>query len=167
MDALRAILSKRDTRSFRSEPVADDVIERVLMAARMAGSAKNRQLVRMVLVTDDEVRTALAPCGDFTAWIPSAPAIVVFVVPKEGGRLFDIGRMAQNLMIAANALGLASCPVTFQHQDRMASVLGLPDTHEGPMGVALGHPGEEPDKNPLRSPRIPLEELVMRERWAA
>lgn len=165
MDAIRAIVSKRDTRSYRSDPVPDVVLERILSAARMAGSAKNKQLTRMVLVTADDTRRALASCGDFTDWIPSAPAIVVFVIPKDGGRPFDIGRMAQNLMVAANAEGLASCPVSFQHQDKIGPLLSLPDTHEAPNGVALGHPGDEPEENPLRSPRIPLDELVQRERW--
>lgn len=96
---------------------------------------------------------------------PPAPAVVVFVIPKDGGRPFDIGRMAQNLMIATNAEGLASCPVSFQHQDKIGPLLGLPDTHEAPNGVEFGHPGDEPEENPLRSPRIPLDELVQRERW--
>lgn len=165
MDAMRAIVSKRDTRSFRNEPVADELLERVLGAARMAGSAKNKQLTRMVLVTAADTRQTLASCGDFTDWIPSAPAVVVFVIPKDGGKPFDIGRMAQNLMIAANAEGLASCPVSFQHQDKITPLLGIPDSHEAPNGVALGHPGDEPEENPLRSPRIPLDELVQRERW--
>lgn len=165
MDAYRTILSKRDTRSYRADPVDEATLERVLQAARMAGSAKNAQLTRMVLVTDPAVREALAACGDFTSWIGAAPAVVVFVIPAEGGRLFDVGRMAQNLMLASHATGLGSCPVTFQHQDRLREVLGVPATHEGPMGVTLGHPAPEQEQNPLRSPRIPLHELVHRDRW--
>lgn len=165
MDAHAAIVSKRDTRSYRDEPVDPDLLERVLAAARMAGSAKNGQLTRLIVTTDPELRGALASCGDFTSWIGIAPVIVTFVVPIEGGRLFDIGRMAQNLMVAAHAAGLASCPVTFHHQDRVRDVLGVPTTHEGPMAVPLGHPAPEPEGNPLRAPRLPLAELVHRERW--
>ena len=165
MDAYAAIVAKRDTRSYTSDPVDEAVLGRILQAGRMAGSAKNGQVTRMVLVTDPEVRDALAGCGNSTAWISTAPAIVVFVVPVEGGRPFDIGRMAQNIMVAAESFGLASCPVTFQHGDRLRQVLGLPDTHEGPMGVTLGHPAAEAPPNPLQSPRIPLDELVHRDRW--
>jgi len=131
----------------------------------MAGSAKNGQLTRMVLATDQAVRDGLAACGNSTAWINTAPAVIVFVVPVEGGRLFDVGRMAQNVMVAARSFGLASCPVTFQDGDRLRATLGLPDTHEGPHGVTLGHPTAEPPPNPLQSPRIPLDELVHRDRW--
>ena len=52
MDVLAAIRSKRDTRAFTDRPVTDDELARALDAARMAGSAKNRQPVRLVVVTD-------------------------------------------------------------------------------------------------------------------
>jgi nitroreductase len=165
VDAYTAIVTKRDTRSYRPDPVDEALLQRVLQAGRMAGSAKNAQLTRIVLATDASVRERLASCGDFTSWIGSAPAVAVFVVPVEGGRLFDIGRMAQNAMVAAHSLGLASCPVTFQHQDRVRDVLGVPATHEGPMGVTLGYPAETSEPNPLQSRRVPLDELVHRDRW--
>jgi nitroreductase len=164
MDAYQAIIGKRDTRRFLDEPVAGDLLARVLQAGRMAGSAKNSQLNRVVVVTESEGRRQMAGCGDFTAWIHEAPVVLVLVVPVEGGRLFDVGRMAQNMMVAAHASGLGSCPVTFQHQDRVRAALGLPADMEGPMGVILGHPGP-PDDRRLPAPRIPLEELVHRERW--
>ena len=176
MDAIEAILAKRDTRSFRPDRVDEPVLERVLQAARMAGSAKNSQVTRIVAVTDGQVRRGLKACGDFTSWIDMAPVILVFVVPLEGGRLFDVGRMAQNAMVAAHASGLASCPVTFQHQDRIRNLLGFPADHEGPMGIAVGWPGAPGrvtsklrnwalEKASPRAPRLPLETLVHRDRW--
>ena len=164
MDAYDAIVSKRDTRSYLTDPVDPDDLDRVLRAARMAGSAKNSQLTRLVVVTDEAIRDDLSACGDFTAWIASAPVVIVLVMPSEDGRLFDLGRMAQNLMVAANEIGLATCPVTFHHQDRLRSVIGLPDDMDGPMGITLGPPGPVAQGR-QRAPRIPLEELVHRERW--
>jgi nitroreductase len=164
MDAYQAIITKRDTRAYLPDPVGSEALERVLRAGRMAGSAKNAQLTRIVVATEPEVRQALAGCGDFTSWIGTAPVVLVLVAPVEGGRLFDLGRMAQNLMVAAHDLGLATCPVTFQHQDRLRPVLGLPDDFEGPMGITLGHPASL-DANRPRAPRLPLDELVHRERW--
>lgn len=165
MDAYDAIIAKRDTRSYTDQPVADEVLDRVLRAGRMAGSAKNLQLVRIVVVTDPTTRTALTECGDFTSWIDQAPVVLVLTCPVEDGRLFDVGRMAQNLMVCATAEGLATCPVTFQHQDRVRAVLGVPDDVEAPHAVTLGHPGPPPADRPIRAPRIALDELVHRERW--
>lgn len=165
MDAYDAIVAKRDTRSYTGEPVVEAELERVLRAARMAGSAKNQQLVRLVVVTDPSTRAALTNCGDFTSWIDQAPVVVVLTTPVEGGRLFDVGRMAQNLMVAATAQRLATCPVTFQHQDRVREVLGLPADLEANHAVTLGHPAEVSTEGPMRAPRIPIDDLVHRERW--
>ena len=164
MDAYKAIVTKRDTSSYLAEPVDETQLTRVLQAARMAGSAKNAQLTRIVVVTDQDTRNRLTSCGDFTQWIGSAPVVLVLAMPTEMGRLFDLGRMAQNLMLAAHNEGLATCPVTFQHQDRIREAIGLPADHDGPMGITLGKPGPS-GPNPMRAPRLPLEELVHRERW--
>ena len=164
MDAYQAIITKRDTRQYLPDPVGREALERVLRAGRMAGSAKNAQVTRIVVVTDAERRRQLAGAGDFTSWIHVAPVVLVLVAPVEGGRLFDLGRMAQNLMLAAHELVLATCPVTFHHQDRVRAAIGLPDDLEGPMGITLGHPGPLDAGRP-RAPRIPLEDLVHHETW--
>lgn len=164
MDAYAAVVGKRDTRSYTDEPVGDDDLRRVLQAGRMAGSAKNAQLTRLVVVTDSEQRRRLTESGDFTSWIHTAPVIIVLTMPVEDGRLFDVGRMAQNMMVVAHSLGLGTCPVTFQHQDRLRQVLGMPGDVEGRHAITLGHRGTEPS-NPLRSSRVALDDLVHRDRW--
>jgi len=121
-------------------------------------------VTRLVVATEDATRRGLADAGDFTGWIHEAPVIVVLVAPVEGLRLFDLGRMAQNLMLEAHDRGLATCPVTFQHQDRVRAVLGLPEDHEGPMGITVGHPAP-PDPDRQAAPRITVDELVHRELW--
>jgi nitroreductase len=166
MDAYQAIVGKRDTRSFSPEPVSDEDLHKVLQAGRMAGSAKNQQLNRIVVVTDPGDRAKLAECGRFAEWVASVPVMLVIVVPKEGGRQFDIGRMAQNMMVTAHALGLASCPVTFHHEDCIRDLLGFPSDHDAQMGVGVGHPGPAGEKKES-APRIPLDELVDWGRWKA
>ena len=165
MDTYEAIVTKRDTRRFRPDPVDDADLRRILQAARMAGSAKNEQVNRLLVVTDQDDRARLAGCGRFARWLPSAPVVIVFVVPAQGARPFDYGRMAQNMMVTANALGLASCPMTFHDEACARDVLGIPDDLTAPMGVAVGYPGEA-DQNRPSSPRVPLDELVRWGRWS-
>lgn len=167
MDALKAILTKRDTRSYTNDPVDPDVLERVLDAARLAGSAKNVQPVRVVTVKDEATKEALKGGGDYATWIDKAPVLVVFTVTEDAGprRLFDIGRHAQNLMVAANANGLTSCPVTLHHQDVVRKVLGIPGNVEAPMLVSLGVPESMEPPAAIAGPRVPLGEYAMAERW--
>lgn len=165
MDTYRAVVTKRDTRQFLPDPVDESDLRQILQAGRMAGSAKNEQVNRLLVVTDSGDRQRLAQCGKFADWIASAPVVIVFVVPAEGGRPFDYGRMAQNMMVTANSLGLASCPMTFHDEACARQVLGLPDELTAPMGVAVGKPGgRDPNRKP--SPRVPLDELVRWGRWS-
>jgi nitroreductase len=168
METLDALRGKRDTRSYRSDAVAADVLERVLDAARMAGSAKNIQPVRIVVVTDQDDKVALKAGGDFASWIDQPPVLAVMTVRSDAGprRLFDVGRHSQNLMVAAHAEGLASCPVTFHHPDVVAPILGLPDGVEAPMVVTLGWPGEAAGPSPIAGPRLPLADYVSYGTWS-
>ena len=165
MDTYEAIVTKRDTRTFEDSPVDEGDLRNILEAARMAGSAKNEQVNRLVVVTDAGDRERLSKCGKLATWIAGAPVVIAFAVPAEEGRPFDYGRMAQNLMVMANALGLASCPMRFHDADCAREVLGLPEDVTAPMGVAVGHPGP-PDPERDSSPRIALDELVRWGRWS-
>src|SRR5213076_2378856 len=60
VDTYLAVASKRDWRSYADRPVPDDVVERILEAGRVAGSAMNRQPWSFVVVDGDERRAALA-----------------------------------------------------------------------------------------------------------
>ncbi|MEZ5374937.1 MAG: nitroreductase [Acidimicrobiales bacterium] len=168
MDAIAALRNKRDQRDYTDEPIADDLLDTVLDAARMAGSAKNQQPVRLVVVTDPATKEALKAGGDFAAWIDRPPVLVVFTVRADAGprALFDVGRHAQNLMVAATALGLSSCPVTFHHQAVVREILGIPDDVDAPMVVSLGHPAPSSGPSPVAGPRLPLGDYVHRGRWA-
>ncbi|HHC08406.1 MAG TPA: nitroreductase [Actinobacteria bacterium] len=157
------ILRLRAIRTYRPEPLADEDLVAVLEAARWTGSAKNRQDWAVVVVTDPAQRARLAACGNFTEPIRNAP-VTLALVQEPGGYEFDVGRMAQNIMLAADALGIASCPVTLHHDDRAHEVLGLPDGSRCRYAVALGYPAE--DAAPARwGGRKPLVELVHHDRY--
>ncbi|MDG2261856.1 MAG: nitroreductase family protein, partial [Actinomycetota bacterium] len=99
MDAYQTIISKRDLRQYTEDPISDDVLGRVLQAARMAGSAKNVEPNRLVLISDQNVQDAVALAGDFTSWIGSSTLIIGIAAQEDDLRLFDTGRTAQNLML--------------------------------------------------------------------
>jgi len=164
VDAYEAIVTKRDTREYDSRPIQDFHLLRLLQAARMAGSSKNEQPIRLLVLQSQEQKDVLAACGDFTTHLPASPLVVV-VVRIEGSRPFDAGRAAQNMMIAANALGIASCPVGIQHDDAAREILGLPANQIVAMAITFGYPkgGGRPQGRGDR--RLNLDEYVSYERW--
>lgn len=144
-DTYRAILGLRAIRDFRAEPLAKAHLDQILEAARWTGSSKNRQRWSFVVITAKDRLEGLATHGDFTQPIRESAATVV-LVQEPGGNMFDIGRAAQNIMLAADALGVASCPVTLHRDDDARAFLGAPDGTEVRYAVALGYParGAEP-----------------------
>lgn len=160
-----AIISKRDLRVYTDQPIPDEVMHRVLQAGRMAGSAKNLEVNRLVLVTDQAVQDALVEAGDYSSWIGTSAAIVGFATPLAELREFDVGRQAQNMMIAAHAEGLGTCPVTLQHHDKARAAVGLPDDWWMGMVITLGYPVDDHPDSPLKRTRVSLDELVIRDRW--
>ena len=166
MTPYEAIISKRDLRVYTDQPIDDEVMHRILQAGRMAGSAKNLEVNRLIVVTDQAVQDALADAGDFSSWIGTSAAIVGFASPTDELRMFDVGRQAQNMMVAAHAEGVGSCPVTLHHPDKARAAVGLPDDWSMGMVITLGYPVEDHPESPLKRTRVPLEDLVVRDRWS-
>ena len=164
MDAYRAIVTKRDTRKFEQGPIAEDVLNRILNAGRMAGSSKNTQPVRFVVIQDEQRKKEVAGCGHYANHVPGCAAAIC-VVLEPGGSGFDGGRAAQNMMVAAWSEGITSCPTSMHEADEIVQVLGLPEGFTVPIVLAMGYP--EPG-TPLGAgrQRLALDELVRWERWS-
>ncbi|HEY5662975.1 MAG TPA: nitroreductase family protein [Ilumatobacter sp.] len=166
MTPYEAIITKRDLRMYTDRAIPDDVMHRILQAGRMAGSAKNIEANRLIVVTDQAVQDALALAGDFASWIGASTVVIGFAAPAEQLRPFDVGRQAQNMMIAAHAEGVGTCPVTLGHQDVARAAVGLPDDWVMPMVITLGYPVADHPDSPLKRPRVALDELVRHDRWS-
>jgi nitroreductase len=162
MDAFQAIIGKRDRREYTNQPIPDDVRHRILQAGRMAGSSSNNQLCRLIVLNDRGALEALVPAGRGTAPMLKAPLSVAIVT--QGGGAFDIGRIAQNMMVAAWADGVASCPQGVQDQEMARKALGLPDDYTVGMCLAFGYPDQSGAKRESR-PRLPFDEVVHWGRW--
>ena len=108
----------RTVRRFQKRPVSDKDLAAVLEAARWTGSAKNLQLWSFIVIDDPEQKARLVETGSFMTPVVNAP-MAIALVRMGGGYDFDTGRVAQNLMLAADAIGLGSCPVTL-HDDAAA-----------------------------------------------
>jgi nitroreductase len=157
-DRYEAVLRLRAIRAYRADVLPGETITAILEAARWTGSSKNRQLWSFVVITDPDECARLAACGDFTEPIRNAP-VTIALVQESGGYEFDTGRLAQNIMLAADALGVASCPITLHRERKAAHVLGLPEGARCRYAVTLGFaaPAAGPSK---MGGRKPLDDLV-------
>lgn len=169
MDAFLAIASKRDWRRFADRPIPEDVVNRILDAGRLAGSAGNKQPWRFVVVEDRALRERLAE----TVYAPAnvlGAALVVAIVGRRGEMpAFDTGRAVQNMFLAAWNDGVASGPNGIPDPDRTGEVLGVEGEERPRIVLAFGYPARPVDPEErsaaewsAQANRKPLDELVER-----
>lgn len=166
------VLGLRVVRAYTDQPIPAEELSAILEAARWTGSAKNVQGWEFIAV-DGEHLEMLATAGNFTGPIRNS-AVTVALVETPDGIPFDIGRVAQNIMLAAAARGLGSCPITLHKTDRAVEVLGIPDGFSCRYAVALGYPFEEGEQRQREERRAggmggrkPMAELVHRQRYGS
>jgi nitroreductase len=75
VDAYLALVSKRDTRRYTEWAIPEDLVRRLLEAGRVAGSSRNRQPWRFVIVADPALRERVAgpgrgTCAARRSWSP-------------------------------------------------------------------------------------------------
>lgn len=153
----------RAIRAYDKRPIARSDLDAILEAARWTGSAKNRQDWSFIVIQDSDQLERVAGCGDFTDPIRNSAATIV-IVAEPGGYEFDSGRLAQNIMLAASAIGVASCPITLHRQADAEALLGVGEGRHCRYAVALGYPAPEAAPRKFGG-RKPLDELVHWERY--
>lgn len=165
-----AVKGLRVVRHFLDRQVSDADLDAILEAGRWTGSSKNRQNWAIVVVQDREQLDRLAECGDFTTPLRNAPTTLVPVRLPEAYE-WDMGRLAQNMMLAAAAVGVGSCPVTFHREEDAKRVLGVPDDHGARYGITLGYPDEAAEREGRAGRsmggRKDLDSIVHRDRFSA
>ena len=173
MDTWQAINSVRVVRRFTDEPVAPEHLERILNAGRRAGSSKNQQSWAFITIADRQHLKQLAKVGPYADHLGSAPVAIALVRPDASGEhqlrsiMWDLGRAAQNMVLAAWELGIGSVPATVYDLALSARLLGLPAGQQCDFLLSLGHPA---DPSVLTAPnrtggRRPLEDIVHEDSW--
>lgn len=141
------IIGLRAIRDYKPDPLSEEHLAAILEAGRWTGSSKNNQAWSFIAVTDSDRIQGLAEHGDFTQPVRDSAATIV-LVQESGGNMFDIGRAAQNMMLAAKAIGVASCPITLHRDGDAAAFLGVDEGAITRYAIALGYPS--PDAKPRR-----------------
>lgn len=170
METRLAIASRREVRRYDGRPLPDDVVRRILDAGRLAGSAKNRQPWRFLLVEEPGRRATLAETVFEPENVRGAALVVALVVSGKGPLAFDAGRAAQNMLLAAHDEGVGGTPNGMPAAERAAEALGLSGEERPVIVLTFGYPAR-PRRDPSsrsreewseRANRLRLDELVRR-----
>jgi len=95
-----------------------------------------------------------------------APVAVIICIDDcfSARQMVDVGAAVGYMVLAAQASGLATCPIGLitDYADEIKELLNIPENKKIVIGVALGYPDRENPMAQFRSSRASLSELV---RW--
>jgi nitroreductase len=173
MDTWQAIDTTRVIRKFTDRPLEPEHLLRILNAGRRSGSSKNQQNWDFIVCTDRAHLAELALVGPFAGHLAGAAAAVALVVPDPASHdapysiMWDLGRAAQNMTLAAWELGIGSVPATVYDQPLARQLLGYPADRWCEFMLSFGYPLDPEALTWAKRAggRKPLEAVVRQERW--
>jgi nitroreductase len=150
-----AILSRRTIRQFAPKPVSREILAKLVDAGRLAPSAANLQPLEFIVVESEDLRNKVFACLKWAASIAPAgnprpgqePRAYVFVLVnthiREKMYEYDVGAAVENMAIAAQAEGIASCWLISIDRPKIMELLNVPPRCKVDSVLALGYPAQE------------------------
>jgi len=171
---LSSIMARRSIRKYLDKPVEHEKLEVVVRAGINAPSGVNRQpwIVRVVedqkLIADvtEVYKQANAEQvkrdKDFKNMFRNAPNLICVCTPANGGGELDAGLLGENIMLAAQSMGLGTCclggPVRFLLSNEKCKFfldrLDIPADYKLNYIIAIGYPDEQPDAKPRDASKV-------------
>ena len=148
---LNNIRTRRVVREMTDEAVEREGIETILEAARWAPTGGNLRPIRFVVVEDPQTRRLIRLVAP--GMFQKAPVLILICInwaiieqhkmtDSDRTSLIDVGGAAQTMMLAAQAIGLASGPVTSFSKEAIKVILNLPGSYSPEMFICIGHKAE-------------------------
>lgn len=179
---IEQLLSHRTIRKYKSLPIPDATIEKILLAGCRASTTGNMQLYSIIVSKDEANKKALASCHFNQPMVVDAPLVLTFcadfnrfnkwcllndAVPGYDNFLsfvtaaIDALLVAQNVTVAAESLGIGVCYLgtTSYLAAKIIEILKLPKGVVPVTTLTVGWPDEDPEQ----IDRLPLETIVHHE----
>jgi len=165
MDVFEAIRTIVAVRKYQDRPVPEELIHRLVEAARLTASSRNLQPWHFIVVRDREMLRqlgAMATTGPYTA--DAAFAIVVAYEKDSPFGVSDASQAIHAMMLTAWAEGVGSNWVGFANRfEAVKPLLNVPDELDLLAIVPFGYPVATLGKGKKR--RKALGEVAHRERF--
>jgi nitroreductase len=171
MGTLEAISTRYSCRSFNSQMPPEEALRAIGQAALASPSGVNRQGWQVIMVRDQQLiadmdaaglevlaalpdkssyeRIMARPTGKLFYNAPCMAVVAIEPATPPGAEYFDCGIVAQDIALAATALGLNSLicgfavmPFAGARHDEFCRRLGFPSGYEMGLAVLLGYSAE-------------------------
>lgn len=163
-DFLELARERKSVRSFRSDPVPREIVEKILEVAVSAPTNCNQQLWNFVVIDDPKVRERLVAEAAGNTLFRRVPTLIAVTYDgwnyKEAiqGASLAVG----HLLLAATYYGVSASPVNSYGADKkVKKVLGIPERETICCFVTLGYP----DERAQAAPSVPRKSAAEVTHW--
>src|SRR5215204_627486 len=144
MDTFECITTKLEVREFSTQDVSSEIRSKILEAARLTGTSMNTQHWRFILVEKRDNLKKLVEDSTSGSWIAGANfAVIVLTNPKYGFHLIDVGRVLQNMQLAAWNYRVGSGLLTGIRKEKLRSDFAIPKELSPSVTIGFGYPARE------------------------
>jgi nitroreductase len=152
MDTFTAIISRRSIRKYSSEPVSDNLVNKILEAAMNAPSAGNQQPWQFIVVKERISLDAIAEILPHGKMLKQAPLAIVVCgdlshEKHKGFWVQDCAAATENMLLAAHGLGLGAVWLgVYPREERtkvIAEFIKVPEQVVPFCVISVGWPAEK------------------------
>jgi len=173
MEFYEVVRTRRSVRSYSSAPVSDEVLSRVLEAARIAPSGSNRQPWKFILVRDENLKKELVSLSGGQSFIAQAPLVIVACGVNihynrgsymgDMSMLVDVSIAVDHFTLAARAEGLGTCWIGLFNNEEIKKLLQIPEDVNVVAVIPIGYPHGKAFKDP--GSRKKMSEIICADRY--
>ncbi|AQU03027.1 MAG: nitroreductase family protein [Dehalococcoides mccartyi] len=151
MDTLEAIFSRRSTRHYQNGDVSPSELDTLLRAGMAAPSAGNQQVWHFVVIDERRILDKIPDIHPYSKMLKEAPMAIMVCADtsaetKPGYWIQDCAAASQNILLAAEALGLGACWLGLhpreERKEGISQLLNLPANISPLSLIAIGKKGE-------------------------
>ena len=163
MEVFEAVRTMLAVRRYLDRAVPETIVQRIVEAGRLTGSAMNLQPWHFIVIQDRETLRklgTLARSGPYTA---EAPLAIVVAVEKTGYAVSDASRAIHSMLLTAWSEGIGSNWVGFGGLDKVNALLGIPAKLDVLAILPFGYPADKIGRG--KKNRKQLKAVAHRERY--
>jgi len=173
-EVINNMMSRRSVRQYLDKPVEHEKLAAVVRAGINAPSGMNRQPWAIRVVEDQQLIAQVTEVfkqenpdqvkrdAHFKNMFRNAPNLICVCTPAQGGGELDAGMLGENMMLAAQSLGLGTCclggPVRFLLSNEKCRFfldrLDIPEDYKLNYIIAIGYPAEQPEAKPRDESKV-------------
>ena len=187
-EVIELLLKHRSIRRFKPQALEQGTLESLVQAGQAASTSSFIQATSVVRISDLENRQSIAELAGGQGYVASASEFLVLCADLQRNQqcirnldseanpdfswteqfiaaTVDVALFAQNMVIAAESLGLGCCYIggIRNNPDKINQLLQLPALVYPIFGLCIGHP----DQDPAVRPRLPVSAVLHENQYSA